>query len=252
MRVSKLSYTLGCLLMSVGLIALAGCQTTPQNDATAIDDTLAQSAETAERTGEYTSAIDYYSKLVEANPDDLDLKLGLARNLRYVGAPQDAVNLLETGNLLAEPELPLLLELAKAKIAAGKANQAINYLVQAQGLDAENWEIHSLQGIAFDLSDDFDQARKAYETALLYSEDNPTIYNNMAISAALSGDIDRAIEILNDVPRLSRNNPQLRQNLALFYGIKGDAASAEALGRMDLDEETVQRNLLIYSLLRKN
>ncbi len=252
MRTATLNRIICCLFVAVGVIALTGCQTTPRNDSAVIDETLVQSANTAERTGDFASAIDYYNKLATNSPDDLEFKLGLARNLRYIGAPQEAVELLETDNQLENAQLPLLLELSKAKIAAGKAQQAIDYLKRAEAMDSQSWEVYSIQGIAHDLNENYDEARIAYETAIQYSDDNPSVYNNMAISAALSGDIDRAIDILNNVPRLSRNNPQLRQNLALFYGIKGDVTSAEALARMDLDEETVQKNLLIYSLLREN
>ena len=176
--------------------------------------------------------------------------MALARNFRYFGDSENAVQVLEQADLGDDAEPAFLIEYAKARIAAGKSRAVIESLKAAQEDYPENWEIYSLLGIAYDQIEEYGEARQAYEKAGMLSEDNPSILNNSAISLALSGDLDGAIEVLNSNPRLARNTPQIRQNLAFFYGIKGDIESAEALGRMDLDEETIQRNMLIYSQFR--
>ena len=239
-------------VLAASTLGLAGCETTKvkKNDDSFVTDTLYQAAFTAEQSNDYKSAIQYYQKLRMRVPDDLDIVLALARNLRYSGAENQAVKVLEELDSLEEQPSPVLLEYSKIKIALGKSREAIEWLYIAAANDSQNWEVYSILGIAHDLVDEFPQAKQAYEKALGLSQDNPAIYNNMAISAALSGDLDDAIAILNSVPRLTRNSAQLRQNLAFFYGVKGDIKSAEALARKDLDEESVQRNLEIYSQFR--
>ncbi len=236
----------------LGLLVVAGCATKPGKGFSAIQETLYLAAAAAEQENDYESAIGYYQKLVLENPDKEDVVLALSRNLRYSGDSQNAVLVLEQADFGDDGEPAFLLEYAKAIIAAGKPRIAIKNLKAAQEKYPENWEVYSLLGIAYDLTEDYGEARKVYEKAGMLSEDNPAILNNRAISLALSGDLDGAIAMLNSNPRLARSSSQIRQNLAFFYGIKGDIDSAEALARMDLDEETIQRNLLIYSQFRQD
>ena len=177
--------------------------------------------------------------------------LGLARNLRYVGAATDAVSILEGNKKKDADDWELLTELGMAKLAAGKTRDAIDQLTAVAEKGPGDWRVYSALGVAYDSIDSHDAAKEAYGKALGLSEDNPAVLNNMAISAALAGDIEDAIDILQRVAAKARQNPQIRQNLALFYGIKGELGKAEALARMDLDEEDVRNNLAFYFRFQK-
>jgi len=229
----------------------ASCQSTPQGEKAAISESLQQSAIAAENANDFPTAIDQYQKLVRRDPTNTSNLVALARNLRYSGSSVNAVKILDKLGPKENIPTEFQMELAKSLIAAGKAKRAIIYLKTVGKILPENWEVSSTLGIAYDLEEDFDSARKAYEHAAVLSPDNPTILNNMAISAALSGDIDRAIAMLKKAPRLVRHSPQIRQNLAFFYGVKGDMKAAKSLARVDLDEEAVQANLAIYSRFHK-
>jgi len=237
-------------MVGVALV-LSGCQTALPGKDAALQDSLYQAAQTAEQTFDYETAINHYNKLARQNPDSPQIQIALARNLRYSGASQKAVRVLESMDTANNGNIAYILELAKTKIGLGKSREAIDLLNAATPNNPENWEIQATLGIAYDLEEDFEKARKVYQAARKLSSDNPAILNNMALSMALSGDIEGAISILQSAPRLARHSPQIRQNLAMFYGIKGDMTAAEALARMDLDEEAVQSNLSIYAQLRK-
>jgi len=238
-------------LVVIAAMLTAACQSAPVSENSAISSSLTQAALAAERTNDYSTAIDQYQKLLSRDPENIDVLIGLARNLRYSGDSINAVKILEKLGPAEDAPVVYRLELAKSKIAAGKAKAAIRQLKLALSAEPENWQIHSALGIAHDLNEDYASARTAYEQARTLSEDNPAVLNNMALSAALSGDIDRAIALLEGAPRLARHSPQIRQNLAFFYGINGDMKSAGSLARMDLDEEQVQTNLSIYSRFHK-
>lgn len=233
-------------------VAVAGCQTNRVDSNEAVSDSLYQAAVAAERNADYAAAVKHFGTLNQRRPENLSIVVALARNLRYSGASADAVRVLELEADHFGSDPAYLLELGKGKLAAGKSRGALKALKTALAKDPENWEVQSTVGIAYDLLEDFDNARAAYESALELSENNPAILNNMAISAALSGDLDRAIYILKNATTAARHSSQIRQNLALFYGIKGDLATAETLARMDLAEDAVRKNLSIYSRLRKN
>ncbi len=230
--------------------SLAGCQTTTEATGP-IADVLFQTAATAEQNGDHAAAAQHYQKLNAKDPDNVTVLFALVRNLRYSGASAQAVKLLTDATSEVRSEPGYHLELGKAQLAAGNNGDAIASVEKALAADPKNWEAHSTLGIAHDLSDDFAKGQQSYRRALDLSPKNPTVLNNLAISLALSGDLAGAIATLKDAPRVARHNPQIRQNLALFYGIKGDVKKAKALGKIDLDEDAVAKNLEIYSQLRR-
>ncbi len=238
-----------CSIFVLLALGVAACEAEITDNSKAIVDTLRQTAAQAELTGDYNSAVTHYKNLYARNPVDTELRLALARNLRYTGAAKGAIELLQSGKPDSRYEMAQKIELGKAMLAAGHTETAIHILKEAEIKNPKNWEIYSALGVAYDMAENFVASRTAYETAMGLSDNNPAILNNFALSVALNGDLDGAIEMLKNAPRMARHTAQIRQNLAMFYGIKGDLESAQALGRMDLDEETVQKNLLIYSQL---
>lgn len=209
-----------------------------------------QTARAAEAGGENAVAVGQYQKLYLKKPKDPEVLLGLARNLRYTGRIKEArVILLESSELGAN-EPAFILEFAKAEIAGGVPIKAVVRLNKARALDPKNWDVYSTLGIAYDMAEQFGEAKGAYDRALELSPENPAVINNMAISAALSGDLDRAIRTLEDSSLIVRKNSQVRQNLALLYGLKGDEGKSRSMSRISLDEESVKNNLAVYSKLR--
>lgn len=233
-------------------IAVGGCAWGANSGAQAITDTLQAAAAASEASGEYLVAADQYRKLLDRRPDDFEATLGLARNLRYSGRAREAVEVLDKAAGKSGDQVAFMVERGKANIAAGNLDEAIGFLVRARAKDDRDWSIHAALGIAYDLTEKFDEARQSYARALERSKGNPVVLNNMAISAALTGDIDRAIATLENAPQATRHSPQVRQNLALFYGIKGDMEKAEGLARMDLDEASVRNNMAVFSRLHAN
>ena len=225
----------------------AGCASESDRKADAITETLTQAAVASESNGDYVGAANQYTTLMQRRPDNLEVTLGLARNLRYTGRGKEAARVLDDAQARFSDRVPFVLERGKAKLAAGDARTAIDLLTRARDLDGRDWEVHAALGIAFDLVESYDKAKAAYETARTLSKDNPVVLNNMAISAALSGKLDEAIRLLEGAPVAARHSPQIRQNLALFYGIKGDMEKAEGLAKMDLDEAAVRNNMAVFS-----
>ncbi len=216
-----------------------------------ITETIQHAAAEAQKKSDYPSAALHYRNLHQKHPEDLGVLLELAKALRYGGAAGEAVKVMEAKWKSFAELTPYLLELSKAKLAAGMASDAIGYLKIAIEKDSGNWEAYSAMGISYDVLQQYDKAMEAYRIANELSPNNPVILNNMAISAAQQGKIKMAIATLKQASKISRKNPQIRQNLALFHGIKGDFDEAEAISKMDLDEETVRNNLAFYYLFHK-
>jgi Flp pilus assembly protein TadD len=244
-----------CLVLAV----LGGCASKAGTDSAApstpeysdpLVKSLYQAALTAEAGNNHLAAVNHYRNIFNRRPNDWFVLLGMARNLRYIGEAEAAIEALEAASKDFGTQEAFLIELGKARIAVGNAENAIKALKAAIKINGKKWGTHAALGIGYDLQQSYGEAWEAYEKANELSPGNPAVLNNMAISAALSGKIDLAISTLEGAPRVIRRNPQVRQNLALFYSIKGDLKKAKALAKMDLDEESVLNNLNIYKNFR--
>lgn len=242
------------LSASAVAILLSACGTTQNSAPTvtglsaAIEPSLRQAAREAEASYDYRSAVQHYRALRDRHPDDQRLALALARNLRFSGASQTAIELL---NSLAGTERPALVlaELGKAYLAADRLGLALRTLEEAKAKAPKNWEIVSALGVAHDYQEQWDKAQAAYLTALALDPDNPVVLNNLGLSRAQSGDLDGALDALRQANEQPAAKAQVRQNYALLLALKGDVAAAERLARKDLTAEQAKGNGLFYRQL---
>lgn len=214
-----------------------------------LNSSLHDAAYAAQRSGDYSSAVTFYNSLYDRNPNDARAALGLARNLRFIGATARAIEILQR----AQSEMPdnseVVGELGKTQLAAGRPEEALVTLMQARELMPADWRIHSALGIVFDRLGRYDSARESYDAALARSPDNASVLNNLALSYAQSGELEKGLNLLRRAILLPGATMQVRQNLALLYALSGDLDEAEKLARRDLPEEMVARNLEYYRLL---
>lgn len=185
--------------------------------------------------------------------------LGAVRNMRYAGASEDALRLIDiykkelkkaskaTGNEgNAQLSEQMVLEYAKSLISSKKPDEAIVKLEKLISEGKKAWEVYSVLGIAYDHKNQFDEAKKAYKKALGVSPDNSDVLNNMGLSMALSGDIFGAIEIFEGLVDNVDSQPQYRQNLGILLALSGDIERASDLAYQDLPHDMATRNAKIY------
>lgn len=260
-----LSVTFGHLrhiLRATGLAAMltgvAACQTIgtpPPTDAVAgreqaalngVDQSLWKSALDAERASRYDQAVGALGNLYQRHASDPRVVAALVRNLRYNSQAEAAVELVERGatDLLSDPDLKF--EYAKALLASGRIQQALPAFRDLTQVMADNWQLHSAIGIAFDALGQYPEAISAYQTALQLSPNNPVVMNNLAMSQAMSGQLQAAIGTLETAAGFNRTNPHIRQNLALLYAVNGEEEKAKALAAMDLSTRDLETNLSFY------
>ena len=214
-----------------------------------VADFLRSAAATSQSTNNYAAAVNYYQSLHTRDPNDIEALLGLARNLRYIGAPGEAITVLKTGVAKHPDRVDLRAELGKAQLARGLAGDAIDTLTEVTEAVPDDWRSFSALGIAYDLAEKFSDAQASYEAALAASPNNIAVLNNMALSMALSDDLEGGIAILEQATGLPKSNVQVRQNLALLYAMRGDIDTAGRLLEQGLTEEMAQHNLTFYRQL---
>lgn len=215
----------------------------------ALTETLRQTAENAERTYQFEAAAGHYTRLAERQPDSLEPILGQARNLRYAGAPRDAISALRRAIEDRGEQTPLLLELAKAQFASALTVDSRETLMRLRELTPEDWQVYAMLAMLEDNKGRYLAAQDLYRSALALSPDNPSIVNNYSLSLAQAGDLAQAIQILEPIVYGEQSTAQVRQNLAMLYVLNGDTESAEKLVEGDLPPDLARQNLSTFQSL---
>lgn len=244
------------------LVFLTGCESMPgtakstgdtASSTTArpsqVDPQLKLAAVQAEANNNYLEAAQHYQSLLSRDPDNLELALGLARNLRFAGSTPQDIELINQLITKYGRTPQLLTELGKSYVSGDKMNLAVPVLQEATSLAGATWDSFSTLGVAFDYQGKFERAREEYAQALILSPANPDVLNNLALSQAQAGDLDNAIETLGQATDQVSATSQVRQNLALLLAFKGDVAGAERLARKDLPKEMANLNAEYYRYL---
>jgi Flp pilus assembly protein TadD len=239
--------TVAAGLLLAGCGAMAPAEVKP--DAAALEDAQRKAGEQAEATYNYADAVNIYQGLRANKPDDPQLALSLARNLRFAGQPQNAIAILSQLIGKQGRTAPLLTELGKAYLAADQDNLALPTLLEAKEQAPNDWEILSTLGVAYDYQGNYADAREVYAEALIASPSNPAVLNNLALSQASSGDLDGAIATLEQATDQPAASAQTRQNLALLMALKGDPDAAERLARKDLPPDVADNNNAYFRMI---
>lgn len=251
----------GGIVMACVLTFLGGCEATngktgsqPTTSATnaqasVMDPQIKQAAIKAESQHNYLEAAQHYQTLLSRDPGNLELAMGLVRNLRFSGSTDQDIDILN--QLIAKyGRMPqLLTELGKSYVSSDKMNLAVPILQEVCATPGATWDAFSTLGVAYDYQGEFDMARATYAQALLLSPRNPDILNNLALSQAQSGDLEAAIQTLGQAIDQTSASPQVRQNLALMLALRGDVAGADRLARKDLPRDLADLNSKYYQYL---
>jgi Flp pilus assembly protein TadD len=179
----------------------------------------------------------------QADPGDVEASVKLARALRAIGRFDEALQAADQAVVVGPSNVEALLENARVKIAANKAFYAVATLQRASQVAPKDWRPLSLLGVALEQSERPEEAREAYEQALVLSPDNPAVLSNMALFLAGRGDSVRAEALLRKAVARPGATAQERVNLALVLGLQGKMAEAEQMMRQDLPPEIANANL---------
>lgn len=155
-----------------------------------------------------------YAKAMAANPDSLDVKIGLGR-LRLRSDPVQA-QMLFLSVLQREPRNAV----------------ALNNL-----------------GIAYDLQGEHASAQAAYRRALGADPAMRAAEVNLALSMALSGKAADAVQILRPLASDPDASQRIRHDLAAALAMSGDKQAAARVLSGDMTPEQVEQALLAFGAL---
>jgi len=204
---------------------------------------LEQMARDSEATHQYGKAVEQYGRLVQSSPDEPAFILGLARNTRYAGRPQESVRILRRAMVEGrlEETLDVRLEMARALLASGVSVDATAQVADLRNRAPNDARVQALVGILADREGRHGEAQAAYRAAMALDPYDLRSVNNLALSLALTGNLAEAIGIQTDVASNPKATLPMRQNLALLYALAGRMDMAEQVTRAILPKEQADR-----------
>jgi len=253
------------LLLSsiVAALMLAGCVATPIHlDPLNVDGRdgggpiptyamLMRIGAAAQSGGDLPNALGVYRRAAELAPQDPAPLIGAGDVLVQMGNVNEAI--VSYNAALVRPGDTHLAQvgLAKAFLKTGKPQLAFEPLSKALADSPDDPKLLLLLGVTKDFSGQHQEAQDCYRRGLGVLPGDPALTVNLALSLSLSGDYRTAIAVLQPLAAGPAGSRQERQTLALIYGLNGNIAEAARLGRIDLDDASVEHNLAFYQTLRE-
>lgn len=198
--------------------------------------------------GDPATAIGFFQRAHELAPSNEEVLLALADALGDTGDYQGALEAYDQAIMAGADEGETLVGAGNALTSLNRPELALPRLRRAVAEKPEPAAFNGL-GVAHDALGDPDLAQEAYRNGLSLDPEHLGLANNLGLSLALDGQYREAIDILETLVMMPGSNMVHRQNLALAFGLAGDYQRASEIGREDLDELAVVRNISYYRVL---
>ena len=205
----------------------------------------------AQSGGDFPNAVGVYRRAAELAPQEPAPLIAAGNALLQMGAVNEAIVSYNAALVRPGDTNGAQVGLAKAFLRTGKPQLALTPLSKALEESPEDPKLLLLLGVAKDLEEQHQEAQDYYRDGLGRAPGDPALTVNLALSLALSGNYPNAIAVLQPLAMATTGSPHERQTLALIYGLEGNVAEAGRLGRIDLDDTSVEHNLAYYQTLRE-
>lgn len=252
------------LLFSVlAIIGLTGCLASPVHlNPASIDGrdgggptpsypVLMRIGAAAQSGGDLANAVGVYRRAAEMAPQDPAPLIAAGDVLLKMGAVNEAIVSYNQALIRPGDTQGAQIGLAKAFLKTGKPELALTPLSKALEESPEDPRLLLLLGVTKDFAGQHWEAQSYYRKGLVRAPGDPALTLDLALSLALTGDYPGAIAVLQPLAMGPTSSPRERQTLALIYGLRGNVAEAARLGRIDVDDATVEHNLAYYQTLRE-
>ncbi|MBY6185072.1 tetratricopeptide repeat protein [Marinobacter hydrocarbonoclasticus] len=238
---------------------------------------LEQQAVSAQRMGQYTTALKTYLELLDAQPDNVEYLYQIGQIQAQLGKNEHAIKAFHDVLKNQPDHVPAMTALALVHMEFGDNPQARTYLDKVIRLDqkrlyAEDVDIqvqvgeegtqpwHALDddsplqaylalGILRDLDTDFDGAQALYRLVLTQSPTLAKALNNLGYSYYLAGDLIRAEMYLRQATQRQPEFLRAWTNLGLVYVRRGQSERAFQAFRRVMPEADAYNDIGYFVML---
>jgi Flp pilus assembly protein TadD len=221
-----------------------------------VSDTLTESAQNAEKKGDFKQAVQLYQQILEKHPENKEVALSLADAYRRSGDLERAIALYD--GLIAQDPLMLGAKEGKglALMAKGDFDTPSALFADVMKTDDKRWKTLNALGILFAIRNMHPEAQQYFNEALKFHPDSPSILNNMGLSQALDRHYSEGLASLTQAAKLAGvGTPQRKRidlNTALVYAIDGKMDEARTLASNYYTGPALDNNLGLYAHLAKD
>jgi Flp pilus assembly protein TadD len=201
--------------------------------------------------GDLATAIGVYRRAASIDTHAVAPFVAAGNTLMEAGEVNEAIVAYNSALARNDHDPEALRGLARAYLMSGKPQLAGEPLSVAYKETPDDPKLLQLIGVADDFTGQHDEAQARYRRGLELLPRDPGLSVNLAMSLAVTGNYAEAIAVLAPLAAAPTASPRERQTLALIYGLQGDRSQAERLARLDLDPQSVQRNIAYYDTLRR-
>ena len=204
--------------LSIPLLLLFGCSSTIESEESVVQN--------MERVDNHTGLINHYKGHLEKRPEDVQIMQELAKVYFDIeSAKFYADHLLNQGLKNSE-----LLQLrGQIHSQDGEDSLALKRYKSSIEMGNKSGEIYVLSGISYCNTDQFSQAKNAFNQARLKGYNDVAVKNNLAVVYLAQRQYDDVISLLVPVYQENPSNQKVRANLAIALFKVGDVYQARDL-----------------------
>ena len=237
-------------LAIAAVLVVSACAPAAHRDGAVGGDSAAmvRVGDTARDAGDPAVALPMYQRAHRLDPLNSVPIIRIAETFNQLGAYHEAGDAWVSVLHLEPRNFDALVGYGNTLTALQQPIAALEYFERSQEHGETAAQLNGI-GVAHDMLGNALQAQDAYRSGLAIAPGSLRLSNNLGLSLALSGTFSEAIKTLEAVVEMPGAGIRHRQNLALAYGIAGFSDRAQTVGRQDLDDLSVQRNLTFYRLI---
>jgi Flp pilus assembly protein TadD len=184
-----------------------------------------------------------------ANGKDLDARMALARYYAERNLPDLAMEHYRLAAVQFPDSVPVTLALAKSLREMGEPSEALKTLREFADRQARgSWEVLSLEGILEDEQGRLAQAEKSHRAALALAPDQSALHNNLGYNLLSQKKTDVAVAELRRAIELEPKSEIAHNNLATALA-KSDSGFEEALAEWSRSANPAQAHNNLAAVL---
>lgn len=199
---------------------------------------------------ELQKATEYWGREHAKSPRDPEIALKYVRNLKALGAKQQALAVLQQAYTHNSQHRELISEYGRLALDLDQAQLAITLLAAADDPAKPDWRVLSARGAAYAKQGNAKEAIPFLERALSMAPDQVSVINNLALAYAVDGQAPKAEAMLRPV-LASTGNPKVRQNLIIVLSVQGKFDEARGLAAEDVSPAIATANVDLLRTMAK-
>lgn len=248
----KLARRSALITLSAVAFGLGGCAG-PGSDLTADLLGSAQAPKTAQAEiaqspqSELEKATGYWGEKFSKSPSTLEYALNYSRNLRAMGRKREALAALQHASNYHAQNREFASEYGRLALELDQVQTAKSVLSFADDPAKPDWRVISARATVLAKEGSNKDAIAMFERALVLSNRNPSVVNNLAMAYTLDGRAAEGEKLLREAATKSQSD-KVQKNLALVLGLQGKYDEAKVIGGRVLPHTTVAEDT---NLVRK-